>query len=584
MVYKKYRQFSTLLTTAILIAAFFTMTGCKSVSAEESTPMLTAVTPTAPTSTPTFLPTATLPPPTPMVTLSGGVSQNDEEKDAGVILLAMETGPHRQIYAYHPLYLSMSRVTNGDWDYDDPSISPDGRKIAYCANQSGVWEIYILDLISGTESQLTHSGGYACSPSWSPDGQWLAYEQMVGDKLTILLSSTSDGELETVQLSDATGNNFDPAWSPGGRMITFTTDRNGRLEIWAANLDAPEDRLSSLIASTEADFSNAVWSPQGDKLAWQKTGEYQEIQWTDPTTDLLAITIGSGSHPAWIGADQSIAAILKSPNRNALIGYGNDPAQLLFPPMQLKGEISTITWKAGDFSKNIRSYLANHAQPSENPWLEAEEIQPDPENGKIELVYLEDVEVSHPYLSGGVNDHFQAMRSALATDLGWDFLGILESAQMPLPNGQIDTFINNWLYTGRAIAVNLEPMDAGYLQVSREEIDGRTYWRVWLKCKDQSGICGEPIQGSVWDFNARFNENPAGFQNGGQPAPAPVGYWIDFTSYALKYGWERFPADASWRSYFPAANIQLFAQKDNLTWQQAMLQSYSPEQIEGLMP
>jgi len=153
-----------------------------------------------------------------------------------------------------------------------------------------------------------------------------------------------------------------------------------------------------------------------------------------------------------------------------------------------------------------------------------------------------------------------------------------------LPNGPVDTFINNWLYTGRAIAINLEPMDAGYLQVSREEIDGLTYWRVWLKCKDQSGICGEPIQESVWDFNARFNENPTGFQNGGQSAPAPAGYWIDFTSYALKYGWERFPADASWRSYFPATNVQLFALKDGFTWQQAMLQSYSLEQIEGWMP
>jgi len=584
MVDRKYWQFRTLLTTAILIAAVFTLTGCKPVTAEESTPMLTAVIPRAPTSTPTFLPTATPPPPAPTVPLSNAGSQSDAEKEAGVILLAMETGPHRQIYAYHPFYLSMSRVTNGDWDYDDPSISPDGRKIAYCANQSGVWEIYILDLLSDSESQLTHSGSYACSPNWSPDGQWLAYEQMVGDKLTILLSSTTDGELETVQLSDFTGNNFDPSWSPGGRMITFTTDRNGRLEIWAANLDAPEDRLSPLIASTEADFSNAVWSPQGDKLAWQKSGEYQEIQWTDPTTGLLPITIGSGSHPAWISADQSIIAILESPNRNSLIGYGNDPAQLLFPPMQLKGEISTITWKAGDFSKNIRSYLANHAQPSENPWLGAEEIQPDPETGKFELVYLEDVEVSHPYLSDGVNDHFQAMRSALATDLGWDFLGILENAQLPLPNGPVDTFINNWLYTGRAIAINLEPMDAGYLQVSREEIDGLTYWRVWLKCKDQSGICGEPIQESVWDFNARFNENPTGFQNGGQSAPAPAGYWIDFTSYALKYGWERFPADASWRSYFPATNVQLFALKDGFTWQQAMLQSYSLEQIEGWMP
>ncbi len=159
-----------------LIAAFFTIMDV-SLSLRRREHNAYRVTPTAPTSTPTFLPTATLPPPTPMVTLSGGVSQNDEEKDAGVILLAMETGPHRQIYAYHPLYLSMSRVTNGDWDYDDPSISPDGRKIAYCANQSGVWEIYILDLISGTEPGPDF-GGYAVNQAGRRMGNG-GYEQMV---------------------------------------------------------------------------------------------------------------------------------------------------------------------------------------------------------------------------------------------------------------------------------------------------------------------------------------------------------------------------------------------------------------------
>jgi len=584
MNFGKYRQFIILLTAAMLFAAIIGLTGCKSEATEEHTSTVSMETPATATVTPTILPTATLPPPTPIVESCNAPSQTEEEKASGVFLLALETGPHRQIYAYHPLFLPLSRLTTGEWDYDDPAISPDGGKIAYCANQSGYWEIYILDLTSGLESPLTHSGSYACSPSWSPDGQWLAYEQMVGDRLTILLSSSTGEELETVQLSDSTGNNFDPAWSPGGRMITFTSDRNGRLEIWSANLDAPEDRLSSLVTSTEADFSNSVWSAQGDKLAWQKTGEYQEIQWSDLTTDMLPVTVGSGSHPAWMSEDQSIAAILKNPNSNALIGYGNDPTQILFPPLQLKGQLSAITWKAGNFSENVRSFLANHAATPDNSWLESGEIQPEPENGKIRFIYLNDVEVSHPYLSDGVDDRFQAMRSALASQLGWDFLGILGNAQLPLPNSAVDSFINNWLYTGRAISVNLDPLDAGYLQVSREEMDGRTYWRIWLKCKDQTGICGKPIQESVWDFNARFNENPSGYQNGGQTSSAPPGYWIDFTSFALKYGWERFPADANWRSYFPAANIPLFAQKDGLSWQQAMLQSYSLEQIEGLLP
>ncbi|MDP3721110.1 MAG: hypothetical protein Q8R09_01505, partial [Anaerolineaceae bacterium] len=77
-----------------------------------ATPAQTGVNPTA---------TATLLP----------VSQgNASAANAGLIILAMSDGAYKHLFAYHPSYMAMTRLTADAWDDDSPAISPDGSKIA----------------------------------------------------------------------------------------------------------------------------------------------------------------------------------------------------------------------------------------------------------------------------------------------------------------------------------------------------------------------------------------------------------------------------------------------------------------------
>ena len=140
------------------------------------------------------------------------------------------------------------------------------------------------------------------------------------------------------------------------------------------------------------------------------------------------------------------------------------------------------------------------------------------------------------------------------------------------------------LHAGGAIAVNLAPLDAGWMVVSREGFNGQTYWRIWLKCLLQDGSCGTPIKLPVIDFYSRSNGDNESFENGGRINPPPGGFWLDFTTFALRYGWYRLPAESSWRSYFPAAQLNLFVRSDGLTWRQAMSEQYSKEKIETFWP
>jgi TolB protein len=126
----------------------------------------------------------------------------------------------------------------------------------------------------------------------------------------------------------------------------------------------------------------------------------------------------------------------------------------------------------------------------------------------------------------------------------------------------------------------MAPYEADWMVASREEFAGETYWRVWIKCKIQDGTCGEPLESPIWDFKSRFSGQPLAYENGGQIVAAPTGYWVDFTELALRFGWERLPSLNNWRSYFPGIQFNTFVLRQGLTWQQALLDIYPPEQVD----
>jgi hypothetical protein len=76
-------------------------------------------------------------------------------------------------------------LTSGEWAALQPAMSPDGRWIAYTTDRGHVtwspgagaspWRIAILDLASGVDSLLPNTAGKNINPQWFPDGQHLLY-------------------------------------------------------------------------------------------------------------------------------------------------------------------------------------------------------------------------------------------------------------------------------------------------------------------------------------------------------------------------------------------------------------------------
>jgi Tol biopolymer transport system component/DNA-binding winged helix-turn-helix (wHTH) protein len=116
-------------------------------------------------------------------------------------------------------------------DEGEPSISPDGSRIAFASNRSGYSEIWI-SLADGSKAMPLTSMHVPVtgSPAWSPDGSRIAFDSRAEGRPEIYLESSSGGTAQ--QLKCGPGSNVAPTWSPDGKWIYFSSDRSGQMEIW----------------------------------------------------------------------------------------------------------------------------------------------------------------------------------------------------------------------------------------------------------------------------------------------------------------------------------------------------------------
>jgi len=504
-------------------------------------------------------------------------------RDQGFVFLALTDGLYTHLFAYHPEYLPLVRLTNTPWDDADPTISPDGKVLAYASRQNGYWDIYLLNLETGEQTRVTDTPAYDGAPTWSPDGEWLAYETYTNDNLEIYIQSISDPTQDPIQLTSDPAADFSPAWSPQGREIAFTSTRNGNQEIWTARLDSQGERFTNLSQTPGVQEDHPAWSPDGAWLAWSADGQgtRQIMVWDTAAPGNPARALGSGDWPAWSPGSDAILTAVVGPNQTGLTAYALDGAKMILPFLDLPGAVRGLEWKA-------------LSQPADDPLPPLLQINlPAPETlytpeisltqmapaGRYGIVGLPDVTAPYPYLHDQVDEAYSALRAGVGVTAGWDFLLSLENAYKPITYPVSPGVTQDWLYTGRAFALNPIPLDAGWLVAVREEIGSQTYWRVYIKARYQDGSQGTPLQQMIWDLNARYSGDPLAYEAGGQVGPVPAGYWIDFTDLAARYGWQRLSAFRNWPTYYPATRFNQFVMTGGLTWEAAMDQLYPVEAL-----
>ncbi|HEU0294826.1 MAG TPA: hypothetical protein VFR47_18940 [Anaerolineales bacterium] len=546
-------RFVTLITIPVLIALLLS---CNQQYATGS-PEVISTFATA-TDTPEFTPTAT-------------------EGAREMVILSYEEDGYAHLFAYIPGQMPLMRLTTGDWDDVAPAARPDGRQIAFASNRNGFWDLYRLDLTNGKLTQLTDTPAYEGAPTWSPDGSFLAYEVYEDEDLDIFVGPSDHPAENAIQLTESSNADYSPAWSPGGRQIAFIS--NG--EVILADLDKTgESRFTNLSGTDGAAESHPVWSPDGTRLAWASSAQIigrSGIYVWDARRNVPAEWIGDGDYPAWNRSSDQILTTVPAPNETYLTIYSlaGELIQPLTPfPMNLRGLIwANLLMPESmpeDFQRAAQFTPAALWAPMAEPVSEGLEE-------RWTVVDLNDVQAPYPQLHDLVDEAFVALRERVTQEAGWDALAGLESAFVPLTTSLDPGFESDWLYTGRAFAINSLMTNAGWMVAVREDIGAQTYWRLYLRTQLQDGSLGEPLHDTPWDLSARYNLDPKVYEQGGEYSDVPSGYWMDVTSLARQYGWQRVPALPNWRTFYRGARFTEFALTSGLDFYSAMLQLYPPE-------
>ena len=135
---------------------------------------------------------------------------------------------------------SPTQLVSGGWD---PSVSPDGTRIAYATTgPSGLARIAVAPLDDPTHARLLTGdadGGFNHEdPAWSPDGREICYSATRG--LWLVPATGGPARVLTAGKADV-----EPEWSADGRFVYFSSYRDGNAAIWRVRLsDRRDERLT----------------------------------------------------------------------------------------------------------------------------------------------------------------------------------------------------------------------------------------------------------------------------------------------------------------------------------------------------
>jgi len=160
--------------------------------------------------------------------------------DGKWVVFTSEHAGQSDIYRVHPNGSDLQQLTSDPAFDDQGALSPDSATLAFVSTRgAGNANIWLLDLATKKTRNLTNSRAGDFRPSWSPDGQWIAFSSDRDSNAGVypgqweLLQSTGiyivhpDGT-GLRRLTRAGGFAGSPSWSPDGRKVLFyETDETG---------------------------------------------------------------------------------------------------------------------------------------------------------------------------------------------------------------------------------------------------------------------------------------------------------------------------------------------------------------------
>ncbi len=162
------------------------------------------------------------------------------------------------------------RLTSDRWDDKFPTVSPDGRYIAFASDRPisenidvdideaqgqmasgkveygypyGSYNIFILDLVADTIAPLTSDGEGNDQPAWFQSGDRIAYTSERNGIRNIWIAERGDSIVHR-PYTDLLSGAFSPTWDPDGEKLVFSGFYEGGFDLYYMKELSPLDSIT----------------------------------------------------------------------------------------------------------------------------------------------------------------------------------------------------------------------------------------------------------------------------------------------------------------------------------------------------
>lgn len=206
-------------------------------------------------------------------------------------------------------------LTELRYDASEPSVSPDGRWVAFTTEQGASSQIALVPFEGGWVRGLTEGAGECSGPTWSPDGQRILYCASPTElRQSDLFSITPSGG-PPIRLTPGDGAQYwNAVFSPDGSRVALQCNRSGFDEIWLMAADGSGLRQLTRLQQDVEDFA---WSADGARLIAIGSDRGNDplyvISADTGAASPLSLPPGNYTSPRWIGSSNRFIVGYDSP-------------------------------------------------------------------------------------------------------------------------------------------------------------------------------------------------------------------------------------------------------------------------------